>query len=144
MIVLYRYVKAKREAKKRNLAAATTNPEAQLEPQEHAINAQDSNVPQAPPQAGQAPQGRSVDDTKKLSWMLMIMAALAIPVFLETLDYTGNDYSHTFEVSELMFTSPSVVATAQVHIAVGHIVKLTCIDLLISSKSVFNRLDLQR
>ncbi|PSR81138.1 hypothetical protein PHLCEN_2v6473 [Hermanssonia centrifuga] len=84
-VALYRILKAKWENRHGDTDAANNNDA----PQPEAPN------PRTPPSTSSQREERGDSSTK---WTIMLMVALAIPVFLETLDYT-------------------VVATAQVHIA---------------------------
>ncbi|KAF7792308.1 hypothetical protein EIP86_003344 [Pleurotus ostreatoroseus] len=90
MIMLYRYIKAKRARKAQ--AAASGDPAHSTQPVQPVGPDDEVPTPQATPQMNKS------EDTMSVKWRIMLMIALAIPVFLETLDYT-------------------VVATAQVHIA---------------------------
>lgn len=72
-------------------------------------------------QAQQAGPHTKEEQNTALKWKIRLMVALALPVFLETLDYTGSLSHHFFRLSfdaydEYMYT---VVATAQPHIAVS-------------------------
>ena len=53
-----------------------------------------------------------------LKWKLTLMAALLIPIFLETLDYTGEWFCFECLDREITAIGFLVVATAQPHIAV--------------------------
>jgi hypothetical protein len=54
----------------------------------------------------------------QLTRTILLMVALAIPVFLETLDYTGTFYFYSAEHNSHLTHTFIVVATAQVQIAV--------------------------
>ena len=75
----------------------------------------------APPSEA-AGSGRRSTTRAELLWNVALMVALIIPVFLETLDYTGKNI---YTWSELELIILLVVATAQVHIAVRCIICTT-------------------
>ena len=86
MILAYRYIRDKRRK-------AKTTREAQenglVQPQSQTPSGDDATInDQALPQLAPVPpsSGR-ISSTAK--WKLMLMAALVVPVFFETLDYTG-------------------------------------------------------
>ena len=99
----------------------------------------------APPSEA-AGSGRRSTTRAELLWNVALMVALIIPVFLETLDYTGKNICAQSELELIVVgTLLLVVATAQVHIAVGYIVCTLFLFILITIfQSIFNRLDLQR
>ncbi|KAI0745351.1 MFS general substrate transporter [Earliella scabrosa] len=91
MYTAYKYVRDKRRAAK----AAPEAEAAGMSLGSHPDRDADSQTTVPPPRASPAPHTRI---SSSLKWKLMLMAALFVPVFFETVDYT-------------------VVATAQVHIA---------------------------
>ena len=82
MIMLYRYIKAKRARKAQ--AAASGDPAHSAQPVQPVGPDDEVSTPQATPQMNKS------EDTMSVKWRIMLMIALAIPVFLETLDYTGE------------------------------------------------------
>ncbi|KAI0675192.1 MFS general substrate transporter [Trametes maxima] len=95
MIIAYRYVRDKRRRAKaaREATQSQGSQDHTVEPQQDADSRTVTNAP-----AAVEPSATRKGISSSLKWKLMLMAALVIPVFFETLDYT-------------------VVATAQVHIA---------------------------
>ncbi len=77
-VALYRILKAKWEDRHGDTDAANSNDA----PQPEVPNPSTST----PPSTSSQREERGDSSTK---WTIMLMVALAIPVFLETLDYTG-------------------------------------------------------
>ncbi|KAK7692752.1 hypothetical protein QCA50_004385 [Cerrena zonata] len=94
MIITYRYIKKQIDKKKQEKAAQVQGEQVSPTVPDEPLRQPSSQIVEASPALTQAKS----DDGTSLKWKIMLMAALAMPVFLETLDYT-------------------VVATAQVHIA---------------------------
>jgi hypothetical protein len=104
MFALYRHVKRKRAQK-------TATP-ALSEPAINKTTDQAEAGLQDPQITTSAPPRRT-----PLSWKIKLAVSLALPVYLETLDYTGTPFftdSGAVEIYSLI----SVVATAQTRIAV--------------------------
>lgn len=103
MIYTYRFVKKKvNERKQRQAAAAAqTNDDAPVaaaspqrqDAQESASTVQDTSGEEA------------TKDHSTLKWNMMLLAALALPVFFETVDYTGPFHSDMLIVLLLTFWS---------------------------------------
>ena len=112
MILAYRYIRDKRRAAKaaREAEAAGLPPPSQ---QERDADSQGTAHDESPV-SGAAPHGKISSSTK---WKLMLMLALLVPVFFETLDYTGKQLAQQILCLDYNLSS-KVVATAQVHIAV--------------------------
>ena len=86
MITTYRYVKKQIDKKKETQAAQTRDEPVPMnvlarpgEPSHTSENVESSVVSQT-----------NASGSSSLKWKIMLMAALAMPVFLETLDYTGS------------------------------------------------------
>ncbi|KAI9060289.1 MFS general substrate transporter [Trametes sanguinea] len=100
MIIAYRYVRDKRRRAKAAREAAQAQEQGTLSPVSGTLTSEPQSFQNAPPPANAAatPAQSHKGLSSAAKWRIMLMAALIIPVFFETLDYT-------------------VVATAQVHIA---------------------------
>ena len=86
MIITYRFVRRKyKERQQRRAAETTTSQPAVVEQQETQAEEIQPKSVHHDAQAAQQPTKKGMSWT----WRLMIMGALAIPIFLETLDYTG-------------------------------------------------------
>lgn len=87
MIITYRYIKKQVDKSKQAKAAQTgvAEPSSSTSPDESLGTSalQTADSPFSPPQS------QSNAGSRSLKWKIMLMAALAMPVFLETLDYTG-------------------------------------------------------
>lgn len=101
MIYTYRFVKKKANERKQRQAAAApqtnddapvaaTSPQRQ-DAQESASTVQETSGEEAP------------KDHSTLKWNLMLLAALALPVFFETVDYTGQSHPNILKVLLLIF-----------------------------------------
>lgn len=119
----YRYLRDKYRA--RQPAPSEQPPQTQVETGAE-VNTLPAHSPQQevkqevePPliQPAQPPQAKDHSDLK---YKIFLLIGLAIPVFLETLDYTGTNLL-LLHHSSLPQLTPffAVVATAQVHIAVS-------------------------
>ena len=112
--LLYRAI---RNARKNKAAASFSSDEDNAN-----ITVRDAEV------SGTVPASRN---TASLQSRILLMIALLIPVFLETLDYTGMKVQYLMKIVFADKLHP-VVATAQVHIAVSLILILHSMQSFIS------------
>lgn len=118
--ILVRYLY--RKYKDRNGAGAQR--EVTAEPafrDEHDYQNEESNISPGlgiPPRHQAATTSDTRNTKSSMRWKLTLSVALLIPIFLETLDYTGE--LKWFVASYMLISSrAAVVATAQPHIAVS-------------------------
>lgn len=108
-VLLYRYLKKKYDQRRQGVTQAENTP--QLEAAR--LNNNSGFASQQPT------ENVSAGTTKaQLIRTVMLMVALTIPVFLETLDYTGTHCLYSGGYNPCLTYMFPVVATAQVQIAV--------------------------
>lgn len=116
LIYTYRYLRKKWQSRRNasGTQATADNPvqDAQRDEADHAQLTADGHATDPGVTA-------STGNRRTILFQLMLMGGLAIPVFLETLDYTGKSALTIALLTSLIYMS-TVVATAQVHIAVRH------------------------
>ncbi len=142
MYLAYKYIRDNRRKAK---AAQETQAASLSSPQPQTLPSEDG--PQTPHHGTDSSSTPGPQPTSKPSssakWKLLLMAALVVPVFFETLDYTGEHYVVGFRELSHSMPPPSCRHCTSAHCCASFPASCQNMALIFYVKSVFSRLDLQ-
>ena len=96
MYLAYKYIRDKRrkaKAAREAEAAGLPPPLTQTRPADNSVDADAQSTPKSSGSPPASTQKKGFHISPAFKWQLMLCAALLVPVFFETLDYTGTSCS---------------------------------------------------